>query len=303
MTPKQIRNLAWKSLGDLPKFNFIPKVNIIEKKKLDYGLIQKFSFDNKAGSKVFGYFFMPKDFNPSLKYPVVQFIHWHAEEYYLGKDELLKRKSANLLLKKLLASGFLVICIDSYCFGERRDINIKDEESYLAKYNLLYGRTLWGMMLRDELLLLNYIKSLDFVDTKRIGVCGVSMGCMKSLWLASLEDSYKSVVGIVCTVRLQELINAKALNLHGIFSYPFGLLKHFDQEVLYSCINPKNLLLINAEKDPWSPIKGVKYISNYLRKKYRKTPKKFKSILYPNLGHEFTKEMVGETFEWFKESL
>lgn len=303
LTQKKIRQIAFDRLGDMPAFNFVPKVKITDERDLNYCRLVKFQFDNKAGSEVYGYLIVPRNFNPALNYPAVQFIHWHAGQYSLGKDELFKVKSSNLLLRKLVSSGYLVFCIDSYCFGERRNIKIKNEELYLAKYNLLYGRTLWGMMLRDELLLLNYIKSLRFVDTGRIGVCGVSMGCTKSLWLASLEESYSSVAGILCTTRLNELIKQERLNFHGIYYYGFGMLKSFDTEILYSCIYPRNLLLINAEKDLWSPKEGVKYISNYLKKVYSKHLGRFKSIIYPRIGHEFNADMAKNIYEWFKRTL
>lgn len=302
MNKKLIKKIAWKSLGDIPKFDFIPKVKFINKKNFNYGILHKFSFDNKAGSIVFGYFFMPKNFDKSKKYPAIHYIHWHAGQYSLGKNELLKRKNQNFLLKKLLASGFIVICIDSYCFGERRNKDIEDEELYLAKYNILFGRTLWGMMLRDEILLLNYIKSLKFVDKNRLGITGISMGCTKSLWLSSLFEDYKSTIGLLCTTKIQSLIENKALNLHGIYYYAFGLLKNFDYEVLYSCIKPRSLLLINAEKDVWSPIKGVKYITKHLQEEYKQSSN-FKSIIYSNIGHDFTKEMAEETFNWIIKTL
>lgn len=298
MKKTAIRKIAWESLGDLPNFRFIPKVKYTQSKKLDYCFQNKFRFDNRAGSTVIGYLFKPLNFDRTKKYPTIHYLHLHSDNYRLGKDELLKEKNANWLLRKWLKAGFLVYCIDSYCFGDRMQAEIKDEESYLAKYNLLYGRTLWGMMLRDELLLINYIKSLSYINKKRISIGGVSMGCTKALWLSALTDIYQSVFGLLCTTRLNDLIQKRGLNEHGIYYYPFGLLKNFDLEILYSCIYPKKLLLINGENDKLTPTSGVKKITKNLKQVYKNKSANFQSQIIKKTGHQFTREMAKTTYKW-----
>lgn len=305
--PEQIKSLTLKALGNIPAYDFVPKVNFLGKEDLEYGTAKKFRFDNQADSVVYGYLFVPKDFDQSKKYAVVQYPHWHGGMYELGKRELLDEKSPNALLQNLLAANIIVFSIDAYGFGERRDNDFTgiEQEWYLAKYYLLYGKTLSGMMLRDEFLLLNFIKSLPYVTTDRIGVAGISMGCTKALWLGSLSNDYKVVVGINCTTRITDLIEKKGLNLHGIYYYPFGLLSHFDTEVLYSNIAPKDLLIINAELDKLTPMKGVQYITDYLKEHYKKRNAldRFQSTIYSNIGHEFTSEMVNETTEFLTKRL
>jgi hypothetical protein len=45
-------------------------------------------------------------------------------------------------------------------------------EMSASKFNLWVGRTLWGMMLRDDLTALDYLCSRPEVDAARIGVIG-----------------------------------------------------------------------------------------------------------------------------------
>lgn len=300
-TQEEIQKIAFKCLGKLPIHSFIPVVKIHPQSSVDGLSFAKFEFDNKSGSIVYGYIFYPSNFNKRIQYPIIHYLHYHGGKYDLGKDELFEDQTSHNLLKDLLASGFIVVSVDAYGFGERRDKSItgEQEELTLAKDNLLYGRTLWGMMLRDEILLLNWVKSLKYVDKDRIGITGVSMGCEKALWLASLFSAYKATAGILCSVKFSELINTKKLDLHGIYFYPFGLLNYFDTEVLYSAICPRDLFLLNGENDQWS--QGHIAIVDYLKKHYEahNADKHFSSLVYQNIGHEFTESMGSIVRDYF----
>ncbi|MGV8150750.1 MAG: alpha/beta hydrolase family protein [Candidatus Woesearchaeota archaeon] len=330
MTKKKIRKIARDCLGDIPSYDFIPKIKFLSTKKLNYCIVKRFSFENddcadkqskksrstivskigsttssaidsKVISTVYGYMILPPDFNPNNRYPVIHYIHWHAGQYELGKNELLENHAPNRFLRRMLLDGFILFCIDSYCFGERRNKELFDEELYLAKYNLLYGRTLFGMMLRDELLLLNYIESLRFVNRKKIIATGISMGSTKALWLGSLFDRHHSIIGILCTTKMSELIRVNGLGLHGIYYYPYGLLRYFDTDTLYSCIYPKNLLLINARDDPLSPKKGVDAIVSRLNKIYHNDSKRFKSIIFLDTNHVIKDSMIDDAASWLRD--
>ncbi len=84
---------------------------------------------------------------------------------------------------ELVRAGYVVLCVDAYCFGERRwqgPAGKKEEggqtESALSKTFLWQGRTLWGMMVRDDQLALGYLVTRPEVDPTRIAAMGLSMG-------------------------------------------------------------------------------------------------------------------------------
>ena len=64
-------------------------------------------------------------------------------------------------------------------FGGRAEKDYVSEES-TAKFDLWVGRTFWGMLLRDDLMALDYLASRPEVDAGRIGVTGMSMGATRS---------------------------------------------------------------------------------------------------------------------------
>src|SRR5262249_60433877 len=79
------------------------------------------------------------------------------------------------------------------------------EEHSLFKPHLLMGRCLWGMMIRDQQCLIDYLEARPEVDAKQIGISGMSMGCTTSWWTAALDERIQSVVGVACFTRYTEL--------------------------------------------------------------------------------------------------
>ena len=74
-----------------------------------------------------------------------------------------------------------MLAIDAYCFGERNgkgpggpEEKGGNGEMSASKFNLWVGRTLWGMIVRDDLMALDYLLSRPEVDPARIGVTGIT---------------------------------------------------------------------------------------------------------------------------------
>ena len=65
----------------------------------------------------------------------------------------------------------------------------------LFKLNLWLGRSAWGMMLRDEQCLIDYLETRPEVDKRRIAATGMSMGCTRSWWLAAIDDRVQAGLG------------------------------------------------------------------------------------------------------------
>ena len=106
------------------------------------------------------------------KAPAILYCHWHGGEYDIGKEELFQAKHTPEAPGPALAKrGFVVLGIDAYCFGERNGRGPGGPaekggagEMSASKFNLWVGRTLWGMMLRDDLMALDYLASRPEVD-------------------------------------------------------------------------------------------------------------------------------------------
>src|SRR6185369_1649032 len=140
--------------------------------------IERFEFFNGVDQMVPGILLIPKGVQKPA--PAVILAHGHS-----GSKEILciNEKSAQCAGPTLAKKGYVVAAIDSYFCGGRIgsgpagkiDAKGPSEEFSLFKYHLLMGRCLWGMMVRDQQCLLDYLETRPDVDPHQIGVSGMSM--------------------------------------------------------------------------------------------------------------------------------
>jgi dienelactone hydrolase len=307
---QQVRAEVWGLLGKLPPRPKLPAVETLSREDRGDYILEKFRFDNGAGATVPGYFLLPKG---ATKAPAILYCHWHAGQYNLGKEELFEAKhTPEAPGPALVRRGFAVLAIDAYCFGERNGRgpggpNEKgtDGEMSASKFNLWVGRTLWGMMLRDDLMALDYLAARPEVDPQEIGVMGMSMGATSAWWLMALDERIKTGVAICCLTRGRNLIEHNLLHAHGIYYFVPNLLTHFDTEAIVALIAPRPVLFLDGDQDGTSPVDGIHAIEAAVRPAYRLYGKEdsFQSFVYAGQGHLYTQEMWLKTLAWLNEQL
>lgn len=303
---KIIRDDLLKVLGDLPPRPMVTSVRTVSKENKGGYTLERFEFDNGAGAIVPGYFLIPN--NGKVKHPAIYYCHWHGGNYDLGKEEIFStHHTPDVPAEALIKLGYAVIAIDTYCFGERSGkgpggIEEKGsaEEMTQSKYELWMGRSLWGMMLRDDLMALEYLLSRSEIDSQNVGVTGISMGATRSWWLMALDERIKTGVAVGCLTRYQELIAEQKMKYHGIYYYVPGILKHFDTEAIISLIAPRPVLFMTGDSDPGSPVNGIRKIEVVVQKVYDLygAQPEFQSIIYPQTGHEYTPDMWNKMLNW-----
>ena len=308
---QQVRAQLWSLLGKLPPRPKVPRVRVLSRQEREDYIYEKFEFDNEAGATVPGYVVLPKKLE--RKAPAILFCHWHGGEYDIGKEELFQNRHTPEAPGPTLARrGFVVLGIDAYCFGERngRGPGGPEEKGQAgewgaSKFNLWVGRTLWGMILRDDLMAVDYLESRPDVDKNRIGVTGISMGATRSWWLMALDERLKTGVAVACLTRYQNLIEHEQLKAHGIYYFVPGFLNNFDTEAVVAMIAPRPVLFQTGDQDVGSPPDGIRAIESFVRPVYGLfgREKEFQNIIYPGLGHVYTTEMWAKTLEWMTEKL
>jgi len=282
----QIRNELWQLLGDLPQRPKLPSVHTLSREDRGDYILEKFEFDNLAGNTVPGYLLLPK--NVKGKVPAILYCHW--SDFDIGKGELFEaRHTPEQPGPALVQQGYAVLAIDACCFGERNgkgpggagDTGVKGELT-ASKLNLWLGRILWGMMLRDDLMALDYLASRPEVDAKRIGVTGMSLGSTRSWWLMALDDRIKTGVCVACMTRYHNLIGQENLWEHGIYYFVPNMLKHFDMDEVIPLAAPRPILFLTGDSDPGSPVDGIHAIEDKAGKVYRLYGEEshFQSIVY-----------------------
>ncbi len=308
---KAVETTLKQLLGDIPARPRDLKVQTVFKKQMNGYTLEKLLIDNGVDSWIPAYLAIPT--NVKGKVPVVLGMHGHGS----SKDNIFGSSSgtAQDVLALLISKGYAVMAIDSYFNGERRgtgpagerETQAKgaDQENSLFKMNLWFGRSLWGMQIRDEQIALDYLNTRPEIDSERIGAEGMSMGSTRAWWLAALDERIKVVVGVACFTRYQELIEQRELKAHGIYYFVPGMLKHFDTEAVMGLIAPRPFLALTGDSDAGSPVSGMKTLEKKLDKVYSlyKEKDKFKSIIYPNTGHVYTDDMKIEMLDWFEKFL
>ena len=305
-----IRAQLWQLLGHLPPRPAAPTVKTLARETHDGYSLERFQFDNGAGATVPGVLLLPA--GASAKVPAILYCHWHGGEYDRGKVELFERAHTPEEPGPALARrGFAVLAIDAYCFGERHGQGPGSAEKggagelTASKYNLWLGRTLWGMILRDDLMALDYLAARPEIDAARIGVTGISMGATRSWWLMALDDRLKAGVAVACLTRYQDLMAEAGFRHHGIYYYVPGMLAHFDTEAVIALAAPRPLLCQNGDQDDGSPIAGIRAIEAKARPAWDLlgAPAAFESVVYPGVGHVYLPEMWQKTCAWFERHL
>jgi lysophospholipase L1-like esterase/dienelactone hydrolase len=293
------------SLGDLPPRPAKPKAHLVSAEIRNGFKLERLRIDNGVDGAMSAMILIPD----GVKAPAPTILWLHSSSY--DHTQLLQPNTnggEEPLGITFVKRGWVVFAPDAAWYGARagqgpagsRELTREQMDS-LHKYHLWFGRTLWGMFVRDDQVALDYLCTRPEVDVKKIGATGMSMGSTRSWWLAAVDDRIASVVGVACLTRYENLLKHGQLRQHGTYYFVNGLLKHFDTEAVVSLIAPRSLLFLTGDLDAGSPADGIKIIEEKVGGVYKAAadPVKFKSIRYPDIGHTYTPAMRKEMLAWF----
>jgi hypothetical protein len=235
--------------------------------------------------------------------PAILYDHSHGGGYQIGKKEFVEGRSYLQPVpyaKALTDEGYVALCIDHWCFGERAH----ETELETVKAMLWQGRVLWGMMVYDSLRALDWLVGREGVDPLRVGTLGMSMGSTMAQWLAALDVRVKATVDICCLTEFHTLLAKKGLAGHGIYYYVPGLLKHFTTSDINALIVPRAHLGIAGLRDPLTPVAGLDIIERELEAAYAEAghPERWKLLRY-DVAHQETPEGRGEALGFLRANL
>ncbi len=145
--------------------------------------------------------------------------------------------------------GYLCFCPDARGFGERRDPPPLGDCTHLYRNALVVGRSLTGLRVWDHLRGLEYLLTRPDVDTGRIGVVGLSMGCEHAMYLAALDERVRAAVLSCCLRALREEIREEGG--HCLCSFVAGLFAVADWPDIACLIAPRPVLIQQGIHDDW----------------------------------------------------
>jgi dienelactone hydrolase len=301
----KVRATLLQCLGEMPPRPSPEKVRVVSVEDKGPYTLERIEFHNGVDMMVPGILAIPKQRKGRV--PVVIGMHGHSGSKNEYLPDLDRESSLGALLVR---NGYAVAAIDGYFNGERvglgprgKQDDAAGQEMTLFKLHLWQGRTLWGMMLRDEQCLLDYLATRPELDMTRVGGTGMSMGCTRAWWLAAIDERVHAIVGVACFTRYTELMSHRSS--HGIYYFVPGLMKHFNTEAIYALVAPRPMLMLSGDQDYNAPPDGIEVLERKISEVYKlyNKPAAFRSVLYQNTGHEYLPEMREEMITWFRNAL
>ena len=302
-----LRQRLWELLGDLPPL-ILPAPRILSKTLREGCLVEHFAYENGAEAQVFGYFLTPPELTKPL--PAVLYLHVHGGKYEQGKEELFRERIPNTLpAVALVQAGYAVLAIDAYGFGERHHFGTETGqgvEHALYKHFLWQGASLWGMMLRDDLMALEYLLQRPEIDPQRIAITGMSLGASRSTWLAALDERPKVIIPVAQMTRWRDFAASGLYNGHGIYYYLPALLREdFDMEHLAALAAPRRQNILIGDQDPLSPLSGIQEVLDFTKNIYALygASEKLSATIENGVAHVYTPSMFEAVLSTLKQAL
>ena len=238
--------------------------------------------------------------------PAILINHQHNREHHLGKSEVcgLAGNPLQAFGPILAKKGFVVLAPDAVCFEERReDTSVKGfdfwQHFHEASYRIVKGDYLMKQVLTDAMNGISLLTELPYVDIKRIGTLGHSMGGNTVLFLAALDEriSFACASGNACTYE-HRMANGVGIELASMIP---GFHGPYDIDDLVSLTAPRTLLLVSAEEDKYSmdtPVIVEKAGKAYAEKG---AAQNLHHKRYPG-GHALTRERFDFIIEWLEKN-
>lgn len=135
--------------------------------------LERVSFKNQFQMNTVGNLFVPKNLNPSTRYPAI--IVGHP----MGA---VKEQSSNLYAQKLAEQGFVTLAIDLSFWGESegRPRNLVSPDIYAEDFSAA----------------VDYLGSQGFVDSNRIGVLGICGSGSFAISAAKIDPRMKAIATV-----------------------------------------------------------------------------------------------------------
>ena len=176
-------------------------------------------------------------------------------------------------------------------------------EDIIAKSLISAGYTWPGVFAAEDRAALDVLCRRTDVDSRRVGCCGLSLGGLRTNYLAGLDDRIRcsATVGFMTTWRDLILNNCYT---HTWMLYIPLLSRYMDFPNVLGMRAPLPSLVLATEEDPLFNTEEVKRALNTLEQVYAKagSPENFSWAIHPG-PHQFERTMQTQAFEWLDRHL
>jgi dienelactone hydrolase len=236
--------------------------------------------------------------------------HGHGGKYHVGKDGVVDPKGEFSSVGmgfglEFARAGYVVLCPDSVCFGERRNPYPQRWPDFFWERIVAMRETgSGGCMARknvwDNMRAIDVLQSLPYVDGDRIGGCGLSMGSGMTFYTMMWEPRLK--VGVaVCSMYTLKVLYGQPL-MHCFMNWiPRMVTEGLEMYDVFPLIAPRPLLMVNPTDSFEDPLPETKELYEKSRWAWQDRGAGDALALEIFEGkHEFNPAMRQKSLDWFR---
>jgi dienelactone hydrolase len=269
--------------------------------------IESVTYEAEPNDRIPAYVLIPDGVDAQHPAPAVAVWHQHNGAWHLGKVEPAGLAGSpmhhtGVALAKL---GYVVICPDALCFGERQDKHLRggDFERFEFLRYVVAGRCMAWKNILDMRRAIDYLCSRPEVRKDRIGCYGHSMGSTHTWLVGPWEPRLVCLVGNCCLPTYAAIHRTHLL--HCFPNFIPGWLQYGDTPDIAGLIAPRALHLNLGETDGGSPILEVREGVRTIAQAYAAAgaADKFTHYIEEGTGHVLSPEMWKRACHWFEKHL
>lgn len=279
----QLRNqilAAWRDLLGPSQRNSAPlQAKVLEETKFPNYVRKKVEYIGDPGEPIRAWLFVPRSAQKKNT-PAMLCLHQTVRS---GKDQCaaVDEIQPELAFGPLLAErGFITLCPDAICFGERYQVGGSFYCHYGDAVRIYYGnsgRSIMSKMVDDAMRAVDFLQTLPEVDKNRIGSIGHSHGGYGTLFAMAFDDRIKAGVvscGFTCfrADNLPERWYRRTALMPRLGAFEGRMHDApVDFHHLFAAIAPRALFLSVANQDSIFPQVGdMQWIEEDVRKVYER---------------------------------
>ncbi len=253
-------------LGGFPARKCPLKAEVTERKEFPTYIRETVLFDSREEMTVWAYFLTPRNYQGPG--PCVICIPGHGA----GVDEIVGIRPDGTVRDnrdgyqhdfalQCVDHGMTALAVEPIGFGHRRDEAARKKgpgsSSCMpaAGAALLLGQCMIGWRLWDIIRSVDYLETRREVDSKRIGLMGISGGGMMTLFGAALEPRIKACLVSGYYNYFRDCIFSIA---HCIDNYVPGLLSLAEMPDVAGLIAPRAMFVESGTRDPIFPVEATR---------------------------------------------
>tara|TARA_B100001964_G_C14211248_1_gene590631 strand:+ start:431 stop:1558 length:1128 start_codon:yes stop_codon:yes gene_type:complete len=219
---------------------------------------------------------------------------------YLTPNDPRKISGGSTLALQAADRGYVAVCVEQSCFGERRELKLKkvlpNPTTDAANHALLLGRTLLGEMVSDVMSVVDWLISDGSglnVDTKEIFIMGYSLGGTVAITTGAVDKRISGVAVGGCISSFTSLFK------RGIASTIIpDVLTYFDYDAIIGLLAPRYCLVLSGDKDHIFPYDGAEPIVKNAMPVFKSLNARNKIKLVKAIGpHKYYPDLMWNNFE------